>query len=124
MLQLENVVSDRGSRYAVSGGAVESAAEVEAFLKALLRGKKYAKATHNTWAVVLSDGTQMKGDDGESGAGNVILRMLARGDHRADRCGDPVVRWKTPWRRPVSPCSDLCTGLPEGHGLTQVKDVR
>ncbi|MBA83663.1 YigZ family protein [Thalassobius sp. S69A] len=78
MLQLENVVSDRGSRYAVSGGAVGSAADVAAFLKQLKRGKRYAKATHNTWAVLYSGGAQAKNDDGESGAGMVILRMLER----------------------------------------------
>lgn len=78
MLQIENVVTDRGSRYAVSGGPVADAAGVEAFLKELKRVKRYAKATHNTWAVIHSDGTQVKGDDGESGAGMVILRMLER----------------------------------------------
>jgi len=78
MLQLENVVSDRGSKYAVSGAAARSRAEVDAFLKDLKSSRKYAKATHNTWAVVLSDGTPIKGDDGESGAGMVILRMLER----------------------------------------------
>lgn len=78
MLQLEKIVSDRGSRYAASGGGVASDAEVTEFLKVLKRHKKYAKATHNSWAVVFADGTQRKGDDGESGAGNVILRMLER----------------------------------------------
>ncbi len=78
MLQLENVVSDRGSRYAVSGGPVKGPDDIAAFLKELKRQKKYAKATHNSWAVLQSDGTQRKGDDGESGAGNVILRMLER----------------------------------------------
>lgn len=78
MLQLNNVVSDRGSKYAVSGGPVEDRAGVDAFLKALKRDRKYAKATHNTWAVLLSDGAPIKGDDGESGAGMVILRMLER----------------------------------------------
>ena len=69
MLQIENVVTDRGSKYAVSGGVARSRAEVDAFLKALKKTRKYAKATHNTWAVLLSDGTPIKGDDGESGAG-------------------------------------------------------
>src|SRR6056297_1844785 len=78
MLQLANVLSDRGSKYAVSGGPVASRKEADAFLKALKRDKKFAKATHNTWAVLLSDGTPLKGDDGESGAGMVILRMLER----------------------------------------------
>lgn len=78
MLQLENVVSDRGSRYAVSGGPVAGRKGVDAFLADLKRVKKYAKATHNTWAVILSDGGAQKGDDGEAGAGAVILRMLER----------------------------------------------
>jgi putative IMPACT (imprinted ancient) family translation regulator len=71
-------VSDRGSKYAVSGGVVRSREEVDAFLKTLKRDKKYAKATHNSWAVLLADGGPIKGDDGESGAGMVILRMLER----------------------------------------------
>lgn len=78
MLQLENVVSDRGSRYAVSGEPVSSPEQVDAFLKQLKRNKRYAKATHNTWAVLYSDGTPVKNDDGETGAGMVILRMLER----------------------------------------------
>lgn len=78
MLQLTNVVSDRGSKYAVSGGPVSNRSDVDAFLKTLKRERKFAKATHNTWAVILSDGTPIKGDDGESGAGMVIIRMLER----------------------------------------------
>ncbi|MBO9406153.1 YigZ family protein [Shimia sp. R9_1] len=78
MLQLTNVVTDRGSKYAVSGGAVTDRAAADRFLKDLKRNKKFAKATHNTWAALLSDGTPLKGDDGESGAGLVILRMLER----------------------------------------------
>ncbi|MCY4335238.1 MAG: YigZ family protein [Litoreibacter sp.] len=74
----EAVLSDRGSKYAVSGGACGSKAEAQAFLKALCRNKKFAKATHNTWAVMLPCGTPLKNDDGESGAGMVILRMLER----------------------------------------------
>jgi len=78
MRQLTGIVSDRGSRYAVSGGPVENRAGVDAFLKSLRRDRKFARATHNSWAVILSDGTRLKGDDGEAGAGIVILRMLER----------------------------------------------
>ena len=70
-------MSDRGSKYAVAGGPVSSSDEARAFVKALCRRKKFAKATHNTWAVLLPDGP-LKNDDGESGAGMVILRMLER----------------------------------------------
>ncbi len=91
MKVIENALSDRGSKYAVSGGAVASEAEAKAFVKALCRKKKFAKATHNTWAVILPDGTPVKNDDGESGAGMVILRML----EREGRLGEIVVvtRW-------------------------------
>lgn len=78
MKQILNVVTDRGSKYAVSGVAVKSRTDIDAALKDLKRNKKFAKATHNTWAAVLSDGTPLKGDDGESGAGLVIVRMLER----------------------------------------------
>ena len=78
MLQIAEVLRDRGSRYAVSGGPVAGRAGVEAFLADLKREKKFAKATHNTWAAILSEGGPVKGDDGEAGAGAVILRMLER----------------------------------------------
>jgi putative IMPACT (imprinted ancient) family translation regulator len=74
---IENALTDRGSKYAVSGGPVGSADEAKAFVKQLCRKKKFAKATHNTWAVLLPD-SPLKNDDGESGAGMVILRMLER----------------------------------------------
>ncbi|NVK45496.1 MAG: YigZ family protein [Rhodobacteraceae bacterium] len=74
----DGIISDRGSKYAVSGGACGSEEEARAFLKELCRKKKFAKATHNSWGVILPDGTPLKNDDGESGAGMVILRMLER----------------------------------------------
>lgn len=80
MLQLTGVITDRGSKYAVSGGPVQGRDGVDAFLKELKRDKKFARATHNSWAILNSDGTPLKGDDGESGAGLVILRMLERED--------------------------------------------
>ena len=74
---LDNILSDRGSRYAVSGAPCRSAQEAQALLKELKRNKKFAKATHNTWAV-LTDSGPLKNDDGEAGAGMIILRMLER----------------------------------------------
>lgn len=79
MRQLENIITDRGSRYSVSGGPCQSADDARAFLKQLKRQKKYAKATHSSWAVLTATGG-LKNDDGESGAGMVILRMLERED--------------------------------------------
>ena len=77
MQTYENVLTDRGSKYAVSGHAVTSRKDIDAALKALKKNKKFARATHNTWAAIL-DGIPEKNDDGESGAGMVILRMLER----------------------------------------------
>ena len=77
MRVLDDVLSDRGSKYAVSGGPCRSADEARAFLKALKRTKKFARATHNSWAV-RTEGGPLKNDDGEAGAGMTILRMLER----------------------------------------------
>lgn len=51
---------------------------IDAALTSLKRDRSYAKATHNTWGADLRDGGPIKGDDGEAGAGMVILRMLER----------------------------------------------
>ena len=77
MLVLENIISDRGSRYAVSGGPCRSEQDAKRFLDDLKTRKKFAKATHNSWGL-LTDRGPIKDDDGESGAGMVILRMLER----------------------------------------------
>ncbi len=84
------VITDRGSKYAVSGGVVADRGQVAAFLVALKSEKKYGKATHNSWAALLPTGP-LRHDDGEAGAGDLILRML-------QRAGSPgqivvVTRW-------------------------------
>ena len=61
------IISDRGSRYSVSGGACSSPDEARVLIKNLCRKKKFAKATHNTWAFVQESGP-IKSDDGEAGA--------------------------------------------------------
>lgn len=78
MLVLDKVLSDRGSKYAVSGAAVTGRAGIDGFLAELKRNRKFAKATHNSWACVLSDEGPLKNDDGEAGAGAIILKMLER----------------------------------------------
>jgi putative IMPACT (imprinted ancient) family translation regulator len=77
MQVFEGIISDRGSKYAVSGGPCRSGEEARTFIKALTRRKKFARATHNTWAV-LTDAGPLRNDDGEAGASMVILRMLER----------------------------------------------
>lgn len=74
---LENVLSDRGSKYTVSGGPCASEEEARDFVRELKRNKRFARATHHSWALVCEDGA-LKNDDGEAGAGLVILRMLER----------------------------------------------
>ena len=91
MLQIRDTVRDRGSRYAVTGGAVADGAAIKAFLAAVKSEKKFAKATHNSWAAVLADGQALKDDDGEAGAAAVILRMIERAELRGHVV--VVTRW-------------------------------
>ncbi|MCV2878729.1 YigZ family protein [Sedimentimonas flavescens] len=74
---IEDIISDRGSKYAVSGAPCASEDEAKALIRELKRAKKFAKATHNTWGLLCAKGP-VKNDDGESGAGVIILRMLER----------------------------------------------
>jgi putative IMPACT (imprinted ancient) family translation regulator len=78
MIILDDVLRDRGSRYAASAGPVQDRAAIDRFLADLRQQRRFAKATHHSWAAVLSKGGPLKGDDGETGAGAVILRMLER----------------------------------------------
>ena len=74
---IDNIISDRGSKYAVSGGPCSTGEEAERLLKELRRTKKFGKATHNSWGLI-GDNGPLKNDDGESGAGMIILQMLER----------------------------------------------
>jgi putative IMPACT (imprinted ancient) family translation regulator len=75
---IAETLRDRGSRYAAAGGPVADRAGIEAVLALLKSDRKFAKATHHSWACVLSQGGAIKNDDGEAGAGAVILKMLER----------------------------------------------
>ena len=77
MRVLDNILSDRGSRYAVSGGPCLDELAAREMVKALKADKKFAKATHHSWGLICAEGA-IKADDGEAGAGMVILRMLER----------------------------------------------
>ena len=90
----EFIIEDRGSKYSVSYGRVQSREEIKDFLTRLKQHKKYAKATHNTWAARIShEGTiyETKNDDGETGAGMVILRIMQK-EEICD-CVICVTRW-------------------------------
>lgn len=93
-VQYEKIIEDRGSRYSVSMGRVEGREDIKAFLKHLKQNKKYAKATHNSFAARLShDGAiyETKSDDGETGAGTVILRVMQK--KNVTNCVICVTRW-------------------------------
>jgi putative IMPACT (imprinted ancient) family translation regulator len=79
----EKIIKDRGSVYSVSAGQVKNREDIKKFLKKLKSNKKYARATHNSFAVRISNNGIMyetKSDNGETGAGNVILRILKKRD--------------------------------------------
>lgn len=90
----EKIIEDRGSKYSVSIGRVTGKEDIKTFLKTLKADKKYAKATHNTWAVRIShEGAiyEAKNDDGEAGAGMVILRIMQK--ENVTNCIICVTRW-------------------------------
>ena len=90
----EKIIEDRGSKYSVSYGLVKNREDVTNFLKTLKLKKKYAKATHNTWATrIAKEGTiyEAKSDDGETGAGMVILRVMQK--EEVQNCIICVTRW-------------------------------
>ena len=79
---LKNVIVDRKSKYTVVWGKVESEEAVKVFLKELVRDNYFRKATHNSFAYRLESDNgsiiEVKNDDGETWAGNCILRELQR----------------------------------------------
>lgn len=90
----EHIIEDRGSRYSVSFGRVQSREDIKLFLRQLKQNKQYAKATHNTWAARISHNGaifETKSDDGETGAGMVILRIMQK--EEISDCIICVTRW-------------------------------
>jgi putative IMPACT (imprinted ancient) family translation regulator len=90
----KNIISDRGSKYSVSIGNVHGKEDIKEFLKILKTDKKYAKATHNSYAVRIAKDEaifESKNDDGEAGAGMIILRIMQKED--VVNCIICVTRW-------------------------------
>lgn len=90
----DRIITDRGSVYSVSIGLVHNRAEIKTFLTKLKAQKKYQTATHHSYAVRISRaGTifETKRDDGETGAGMVILRVMQK--HNVSNCVVCVTRW-------------------------------
>lgn len=77
----EKIITDRGSVYSVSMGLVFNREDIKKFLMQTKKLKNHHKATHHSWAVrIAHDGAiyESKNDDGETGAGKIILRMLQK----------------------------------------------
>ena len=77
----EKIIEDRGSKYSVSIGKVTGKEDIKQFLKTLKSNKKYDKADHNSWATRMNHNGaiyEAKNDDGEVGAGMVILRIMQK----------------------------------------------
>ncbi|MFD1883657.1 YigZ family protein [Paracoccus pacificus] len=72
------MIRDRGSRYAVSAAPAIDAAEAKAFVRHLCTDRKFARATHHSWALLPTDQQPIADDDGEAGAGAIIAQMLVR----------------------------------------------
>lgn len=90
----EMIIEDRGSKYSVSFGRVAGKDDIRQFLLTQKARKKYAKATHNSWAArIRHNGIlyETKNDDGETGAGLVILRAMQK--EQVSDCIICVTRW-------------------------------
>lgn len=90
----EKIIEDRGSKYSVSIGKVTGRDDIKRFLKTLKTDKKYAKASHNSWATRISNEGAIfegKNDDGEAGSGMIILRSMQK--HNISNCIICVTRW-------------------------------
>jgi len=80
----DKIIEDRGSVYAVSVGKVKDRESLKVFLQKVRNfNKRFQKATHHSFAARVARGGvvfETKGDDGETGAGAVILRILQKED--------------------------------------------
>ena len=90
----EDIIVDRGSRYSVSYGLVAGRADIKTFLSTLKTPKHYRQADHHSYAArIIHDRAvfETKGDDGETGAGMVILRIMQK--RNVTNCVIAVTRW-------------------------------
>ena len=79
--QLHHLITDRGSKYSATIAKVSNQEEAKSILLKLKQDKRYKKATHNSYAMRVTQRNQIidkKSDDGETGAGMAILRVLHR----------------------------------------------
>jgi len=80
-LQLHQIIIDRGSKYSVTASLVENEDDLKKFLKKLKADKHYRQASHNSFAAkfkINNKVIELKSDDGEAGAGMIILRVIRK----------------------------------------------
>ncbi len=80
-VQHHAIIEDRGSIYSVSAGRVTDRATLRSFLSELKKDARYKNATHNAYAARIEKDSVMyetMSDDGEAGAGSIILKELQR----------------------------------------------
>lgn len=84
-------VLEKQSRFLACGTPFSENSSPAEIIKALSKKFRMKKASHLSWAVRLSDGTELKNDGGESGSGNCILDTMRNMD--AENCLILVARW-------------------------------
>ncbi len=84
-------VSEKQSRFLACGTSFIDSSDRSSVIKSLNKQFKLKKASHLSWALRLSDGTEIKNDGGESGSGNCILDVM-RAMNAVD-CFILVARW-------------------------------
>ncbi len=82
---------EKQSRFLACGTPFSSADDHTAIVKSLSKQFKMKKASHLSWAMRLSDGTETKNDGGESGSGNCILEVMR--NMNSVNCLVLVARW-------------------------------
>ncbi|MCD4707994.1 MAG: YigZ family protein [Candidatus Sabulitectum sp.] len=84
-------ILEKQSRFQACGTPFLSGNDQSITVKSLSRQFKMKKASHLSWAIRLTDGTELKNDGGESGSGNCILEAM-RSMNAVD-CLILVARW-------------------------------
>ena len=81
-ITLTNVIEDKWSKYTVVADLLTDEKAHKSWISELKKDKYFRNATHNSyaWRVKLADGSivESSNDDGETGAGQIILREMQR----------------------------------------------
>ena len=74
------VVSEKQSRFLACGAPIHSQVNSSKIIEKLIKQFRLKKASHLSWAIRLSDGTETKNDGGEAKSGNCILEVMRNMD--------------------------------------------